>query len=369
MVTFLAGLFLKVLKLFCKPDDRLILFNSFGGKKYDDSPKAIYEKMLRDKRFAGYRLVWAFDHPGSFPEVKNKIKNDGLKYFITALKARCWVSNSSIQRGIDFKGKNTFSLNTWHGTPLKKMGADISGNYDNRIINNCDVILAQGDFEINIFSKAWNIPKNRFALTGYPRNDALCFVDEEKRAAVRNKLGIPADKKAILYAPTFRDYNLNELRQVMMRFPLDCPYWEVNLEDDWVFILRAHYEVSKQVHLPENSFWVDHSGYESLDDLMIASDILITDYSSIMFDYSLLGKPILGFVYDYDEYAEKRGMYFDVRDEITCFYEDHALVDYLACIDYEKEKMKSTAFCDKYIGEKGHAAEKAADIIYKAINS
>ncbi len=100
---------LNFLKLFVRTDERLILFNSFGGKSFNDSPRAIYEAMCRDPRFAGFRFVWAFQEPEKFT-VKNgeKIKSDTLPYFLTALKARVWITNSSLERGLGFVGKHTF---------------------------------------------------------------------------------------------------------------------------------------------------------------------------------------------------------------------------------------------------------------------
>ena len=117
---------INVLKLFVLPDNKLILFNSYAGRKYDDSPKAIFLSMKNDSRFKGYRFVWAFHDPSKYDVADcEKIKTDGLKYFVTALKARVWITNSSFERGLRFKGRRTFYLNTWHGSPIKKMGSDI----------------------------------------------------------------------------------------------------------------------------------------------------------------------------------------------------------------------------------------------------
>lgn len=121
---------MNTLKLFVKTDDKLILFNSFAGRKYDDSPKAIYEEMKKDPRFKDYRLVWAFHQPEKY-DAPQKIKTDSLTYFKTALAARVWVTNSSVERGLNFTGKRTLYFNTWHGTPMKKMRSDINkDSYD-----------------------------------------------------------------------------------------------------------------------------------------------------------------------------------------------------------------------------------------------
>ena len=93
---------------FVKTDNQLILFVSYGGRYFNDSPKSIYEAMLEDERFKGYKLVWAFINPNSFDISTPKIKINSLTYIITALKARCSVTNVSIERGLNFIGKNTF---------------------------------------------------------------------------------------------------------------------------------------------------------------------------------------------------------------------------------------------------------------------
>ena len=361
---FLGKASLNILKLFVKPDDKLILFNSFGGKKYDDSPKEIYERMIKDDRFKSYRLVWAFSNPQSFPEVKNKIKSDGIDYFITALKARCWVSNTSIQRGIDFKGKRTISFNTWHGSPIKKMGIDVSQSYDNTIIKNNDLILAQSQYDVETLSKAWKIPRDRFSVSGLPRNDYLAKNHDDIKE-IRQKLGISDGKKIILNAPTYRDYALDRFSQICMVPPIDFEYWQQQLQKEWVVIIRAHYEVTNALKLSQNPMWIDLSNYPSLNELMIISDLMISDYSSVIIDYSILAKPILGFTYDYDEYERKRGLYFDVRQYLSCFNDGNRLVDYINEMDHKNEKKKTMELRKKFVEQFGSATENAVDLIWE----
>ncbi len=307
--------FIFVMKLFVTPDPHLILFNSFGGKKFDDSPKAIYEMMVKDKRFKKYRLVWAFHNPDEH-SVPYKIKTDNIRYYIKALKARCWISNSSIQRGLVFKGRNTLSFNTWHGTPLKDMS--IPNGQVNRIMDQCDVILAQSKFEVNAFCKCWNISPEKYKVFGLPRNDELCCDATDKIRKIKNKLQIPEEKTVILYAPTFRDYLIDNQDKCMLEVPFDYSYWEKTFGDSVYFIMRMHYEVAKHNKLPENSFWHDYSNYPSLNDLMLVADILISDYSSIMFDFSIRNRPIINYIYDFDEYKEKRKMLFDILEWLPC---------------------------------------------------
>jgi CDP-glycerol glycerophosphotransferase len=265
----------KVLKFFVKPDDKLILFNCYGGKKFDDSPKAIYEGMLREVRFADFKFVWAFHNPDEFTiPVGRKIRTDTLLYFVTALKARCWITNSSIQRGLSFKGKNTFLLNTWHGTPIKKMGIDQGTNASD--FEHVDIMTAQGEYEVDIFSRAFAIDRNRFLISGLPRNDILAIANKKAKDCVLKELGIPAGRKVILYAPTFREYERDGKLNCVLAPPIDFEYWNRELGKDHVVLLRAHYEVAKVLNVQvDNEFVYDVSEYPNLSDLMIASDMLI----------------------------------------------------------------------------------------------
>ena len=356
-----------LLKLFIRPDPHLILFNSFGGKKYDDSTKAIYECMKCDARFKEYRLVWAFHEPDKFPEIKDKIKTDGLKYFIYALKARCWISNSSMQRGLLFKGKETFSFNTWHGTPLKCM--NLLDTKVNSTMDTCDVILAQSNYEVQAFVNCWHLSSSKYKVLGLPRNDILVRSSAHEKDIMRKRIGIPEDKLVILYAPTFRDYLLDESSRCTLEVPFDYKYWEEILGNRFVFLMRMHYEVAKHNVLPRDERWRDVSNYPSLNELIIASDVLISDYSSIIFDYSILGRPIINYVYDYEEYEKKRGLLFDIRKELPWTTNSRELAEIISEMDYSAYAQLTESFREKYVEEYGNATRKSVDLIYNSISN
>ena len=362
---------INMLKLFVKPDDKLILFNSFAGRKYDDSPKAIYEAMRRDPRFKGYHFVWAFHQPEKYTvKGAKKIKTDGLDYFITALMARVWVTNSSVERGLNFKGKHTVYFNTWHGTPMKKMGTDInSGNqsFKSKGGSTVDVMMSQGRFETEIFSRSFRIPKDRFLEAGLPRNDILANYTEKQRESIRRKLGIKPEQKVILYCPTFREYEKDENLGVVMAPPMDLKRWQDSLGSDYVLLMRAHYEVSKVMSIDENEFVRDMTDYPVLNELFIASDILISDYSSVFFDYSITGKPMLHFTYDYDKYSSKRGMYFDIREYLSGAETEDELISIIKDMNEQIERDKTICFRDEYVNFYGNAAVRAVDRIAELI--
>ena len=174
---YCGSFLLRLIRVFIKSDDHLIVFISFGGRRFDDSPKSIYDALLVDKRFDSYRLIWAFISPDDFSIPRGiKIKTDTLKYFIILLKARVWITNSSVERGLSFSGKKSFCLNSWHGTAIKKMGTDISSDsksFKSKAKESIDIMLAQGQYDVELFSRVFNIQKNKFKITGLPRNDEL----------------------------------------------------------------------------------------------------------------------------------------------------------------------------------------------------
>lgn len=359
---------LKLAGCFVSRDDRLILINSFGGKKYDDSPKAIYEYMKADERFAGYRFVWAFHEPEKFDVPgATVIKTDNLKYFVTAMKARVWITNSGIERGLSFKKKGTVYINTWHGTPIKYMGSDEYRVKPEKMPKcSFDRQNAQSKYEADIFSRVFHIPYERMLVCGYPRNDVLTNNDAETQKAFKQKLGIPADKTVILYAPTFREYERDAERNCVLKPPVDFAKWKEALGDGYVVLMRCHYEVAKLLDVGVDGDFVRNvSDYPTLNDLMLASDMLLSDYSSILFDYSILNRPMFVYTYDFDTYKEKRGMYLDVREELPGgSVSEEELLHLMKTSDRDAVLERVKAFRDKYVTDYGHATEKTVDALW-----
>lgn len=371
---------LDIMKHFLHTDDKLIVFASFGGKKFNDSPKAIYDAMVNDPRFSDYKLVWAFNHPDCYHLPKGEIiKIDTLKYYKKLIQARVWITNSSMKRGLDINGLHTLEINTWHGSAIKKMGADIAtGNTAFKIksrkrrggkTSNYLLWLAQGKYDVKIFSQAYHLSNERLRVIGLPRNDELAKYDKDVQSILKQKMGIPAYKHVILYAPTFREYEKDFGGNCMLTPPITIEKWRKVLGDKFVLLFRAHYEVVKALDIKDNDFVKDVSNYENLNELMLASDMLISDYSSIFFDYSIMGKPMLCFAYDYERYTKERGLYFDIREELDSIYldnEDNLLKRILFMKD-EYQSETTLHFRDKYVEHYGNATPKVLDIIYQNI--
>lgn len=367
---------LKLFGLFIRTDKQLILFNSYGGKKYDDSPRFIYEQMLKDDRFSNIKLVWAIQEP---EKVKisgraDVVKADSFQYFMTALKACVWVTNSSMERGLDFKKKGTLCFNTWHGSAIKIMGIDIkkdNQSFRSKINVRADIMLAQSQYDIDTFSHAFQLPVSRFRMTGLPRNDILANYTQNDVDRIKEKLEIDKKKVVLLYAPTFREYTKGTNNEVVLNVPMNLQHWQEALGEEFVVLFRAHYEVAKHMRVDGYPMFVDVSTYPNLNDLMIISDALISDYSSIYFDYSVMHKPMYCFAYDYDEYMANRGMYLSLKDELPCSIhkdEDNLIKD-LSNFESERELhiQRTVKFQEKYVTEYGHGAENCCDVIVETM--
>lgn len=342
---------------FLKTDENLVLFVSFMGTKFNDSPKVIYEYMQAHPVYGKYRCVWAFERPNEYPQL-DTVKIDSLAYFMLALKARYWVTNTNIERGLRFKKNKTIYLNTWHGVALKKIGNDCPGRKDYNF-DTVDYLVVSGDYDEKIFRSAFNAKNSSYLKCGMPRNEQLWLSEDFDKAAAREKLGIPVDKKVILYAPTWRE-SANGGRSYEIKPPIHFEKWRRELGDEYIVLFRAHHLTTKILGLEYDEFLRNMSDYPDVNELMIAADMLITDYSAIAFDYSILCRPIFCYTYDYDTYLAERGTYFDIDDEYPnkSSRSEDELLNRIKQIDYKKECTNTRLFRDKFI-QYGHSATEA----------
>lgn len=370
-----GSLLVKILKCVLKTDDKLILFTSYSGKRYDDTPKDIFEAMLNDYRFDNYKFVWGFMDPKSILLERCEVVNiNSIYYLIKALRARVWITNVNMTRGLGFQGINTFSFNSWHGTAIKYIGEDIKSNEETFVLKNksklADVMIAQGKYDVDIYSRAFGLSKDNVIITGFPRNDSLITNNTPDYVAkIKDKLNIDKGKKIILYAPTYRDYEKDEGRNCVLKPPIDFEKWKEQLFDEYILLIRAHQEVVKVLDIEENEFIRNVSNYPVLNDILLITDILISDYSGILFDYSILNRPIYCYTYDYDRYNGERGMYIDIRKDLKSFNQESDLIKSIKADDYNSMVEQTTRFRDKYVQQYGNASQKCLDLLYSEINS
>lgn len=342
LYTLLGSLIVKFIGLFVSKDPKTILFVSYMGKNFNDSPKMIYDSLKADPEFDDYTFIWAFNDINKY-KLKHKntkiVKMDSIEYLLTALKAEYWITNVNIERGLHFKKNYTKSVNTWHGIPLKKVGNDVKGRNDFNF-SNTNLFCYSGNYEYSIYKEAFNLTDDNLYKFGMPRNDVVLENDPKIKENIKEKYGIK-DKKIILYAPTWRD-DPNDLAL------MDLKQWEATLADEYVLLLKAH-GLSEQFNIEENNFIIDVSDFEETSELIVAADVLITDYSSIMFDFALISKPIFLYVPDYEKYSDERGLYFDLmKTDLSVFKDAVSLLEYIQTFDEDKEKEISKKFGQEF---------------------
>ncbi len=329
-------------------DDKLVIFVSFMGMGFNDSPKAIFDYMQAHPEYKKYRCVWAFEHPEKFPDLET-VKIDTPAYFKTAIRAKYWITNTNIERGLRFKKKNQVYLNTWHGIALKHIGNDVEGRNDFNF-DTVNHLVVSGDHDEKVWKSAFNAKESTYLRCGMPRNEELWLADEKKKALIREKLGLPTGKKVILYAPTWRE-STDGGKSYEIKPPIHFDVWKKELGSEYIILFRAHHQTTKVLGVQYDEFVRDASDYPAVNDLMIASDMLITDYSAIAFDYAVLCKPIFCYAYDYETYLAERGTYFDIDDRYpnkSCRTEDELLMR-IKGIDYKAECENTRRFRDEFI--------------------
>lgn len=364
--SFILGMLLNFCKIFIRVDDKIILFNCFGGKKFDDSPKAIYDYIVSNEKYKNYKIYWAFDNINKYELPKGKkLKNNSIKYFYIALKAKYWITNSSIERGIKFKNKKTIYINTWHGSTIKYIEKDQKDKKFEFNVSKPDIYFAQSNYDVEIFSKAFDVPKEKIIIAGLPRNDEFAKnITIEEKEKIKKRLNIPTNKEVILYVPTYREYD-NIKNQNYIKPPININKWEELLKERYIVLFRIHYETEKILGLKFNDFLINVSEYEPLNDLLKIADILISDYSGIIFDYSIFERPIFSFAYDYEKYLKLRGCYIDITKELPngiCKTEDELLEKINNC-NYQEQALRTRKFKQKYIEKCGNAASYIDNII------
>lgn len=324
-----------------KINSHQIIFSSFSGRQFSDSPKAIYDWLVSDSKFSKYELIWAFKNPNDFPEVDadHKVTIDTPKFFKLLFASKYWVANTGIERLVPFDHTGHIYIQTWHGVPLKHLGPDESKleylprNWYKHV--KFDLLVCSSKYDYKIFKRIFP-STNNIRTIGLPRNYELIH-HLYNRNAIINKLKLDPKKPILLYAPTFREYQKTDSGGTYISEPFSekARNW---LSRHYNLLIRGHYFTES---IKNNSF-IDVTEYEDVNELMYVSDILVTDYSSIMFDYALLGKPILLYMYDFDKYLRNRGTYLDPRELGLSFsLTENDFIEKIKGINVNAEKKKS----------------------------
>ncbi len=352
-----ASVCMRIWGIFVPVDNKMVIFTAHG-RKYNDSPRAIYEYMLKSGNFDGFKLVWGLEDPSvDIPGNPIKVKADTVAYFRYTLKAKYWITCVNIERSLHYKKKSQLYLNTWHGTALNTMGNAVSGrkDFDFSYIN---FFSYESGFQRKHCIDDFNCSEEAMIPTGLPRNDTLYYTTPEEVLSIKKKLGLPLDKKIILYAPTWRDSKDNG-HTYAIKPPIDIMKWEMALADEYILLFRTHSYTNKVIGVEFNDFVRDYISYPIVNDLFKVADILISDYSSCITDFSILSRPIICFAYDYDDYRNTHGLNLDFRTEMPNGIKEteDEVLDFIKTMDYDKECENTRIFNSKYTYIGGHATE------------
>lgn len=331
-----VNLLYRLTRLTTRLDDHLVVFDAFQGRQYTCSPKALYQEMLADPTYRDYRFIWALTADA---EAKNHLagpRTQVVRYNSRAHKLACakakYLVTNSMPLGFFQLRPGQQLIETWHGTPLKRLGCDIE--VDSNSVNTAQeihqryhervqkisVLLSPSDFYTEKLSSAFALkeygPQVKIIQEGYPRNDFLSRYTQEDVEAIKARLGIPAGKKVILYAPTFRDnQKLDKAYSYSFTLEMDFDHLLDTLGEDYVILFRPHYFVASQFDFAKYAGRVFNvADVDDVNEVYIVSDLLITDYSSVFFDYAILKRPILLFMYDLELYqGQLRDFYIDLN--------------------------------------------------------
>ena len=360
-------------------DSRIIVFESFRGASYSDTPKYIYEYLA--KNYPGeYKFVWVLnDKSYTLPYEGQIVKRFSRKYAYYMGIAKYFVFNTRQPLWFRKREEQIF-LETWHGTPLKRLAFDqeevtaASPSYKIQFYRQkqeWDFLIAANKFSSDVFRSCF-MYDGPMLETGYPRNDLLKDPDrDEITIELKKKCGIPLSKRTILYAPTWRDDEYYGNGSYKFQIKLNLEMMKKELGDEYVVILRTHYYIADNIDLTGlEDFAYNLSKYDDVTEIYLMSDILITDYSSVFFDYAGLRRPMLFFTYDLDKYRDiLRGFYIDMEKELPgpLVYTTEEVINRIKSIDEMNKEYASRydAFYERFCcWEDGHATKRVVDAVF-----
>ncbi|CAM5472317.1 CDP-glycerol:glycerophosphate glycerophosphotransferase OS=Streptomyces alboniger OX=132473 GN=CP975_13545 PE=3 SV=1 [Streptomyces alboniger] len=306
-----------------EPLREAVLYDVFGGRMYGDSPRALHEEMVR--RALPVEHLWVVkDGQCEVPETARPVRVHSPEYYEAMARSRYLVGNTHFPRWLE-RREGQQVIQTWHGTPLKRIGFDFDNDHfaSTQYLADLDrerhqwtMLLSPNRFSTPILRGAFRFGgdvEGELLEAGYPRNDVLLAPDRAERAAeVRRTLGLPEGKKVVLYAPTWREDKQRHRGGFLLDLRVDLEKARAELGDDHVLLVRPHAHVVEPVPGAGDGFVWDVAGYPDIMELLLIADVLVTDYSSVMFDFAVTGRPMLFFTYDLEHYRDRlRGFYFD----------------------------------------------------------
>jgi CDP-glycerol glycerophosphotransferase len=348
-----------------------VLFESFQGKVIGDNPLDIFNEVKH--RFPKLELIWATGKGTQAPAGARGVRF-GSREWLQALATSKYLVNNTNFPWYFRKVPGQIYLQTWHGTPLKRLGRDIPNNYltksyldtMDREATYWDYLISPSPFCTEVFPSSFGYQGN-IIETGYPRNDRLSKITGTQRQQIRERIGISDPSTfVVMYAPTWRDYNRSATGNWQSVNFMDE---NIELPEGFQMIYRGHTNTHAVHNAGVAGRAIDVTLYPDVTELYIAADVLITDFSSVMFDYTVTGKPILFLAPDLERYRSERGFYFDFEALAPgpILNTDAEVLQALGRIDQISKlyEPRYRAWQEKFNSlEDGNAAKRVVDIVW-----
>ncbi|MYW64732.1 glycosyltransferase [Streptomyces sp. SID8379] len=341
------------------------VFTSYWGRGHGCNPGALEEAFREHAPQVRTAWIAAPEHHHTIPTATRRLTPGTAAYWTALARSKYLVNNVNFDRRL-VKRPGQVLVQTQHGTPLKKMGLDLQDHPAAargtdfgqllRSVDKWDYVLSSNRHSTLVWERVF--PSSYTTLEyGYPRNDRLRKATSQEIARIRETLGIPREATAILYAPTHRDYRITQ------RLTLDLERMLRTLGPRFVILTRAHHAYAEPLARAAGGRLIDVSDHPSIESLCLAADALVTDYSSVMFDYACLDRPIVIHADDWEAYEAARGTYFDLRSfpPGAIARSEDELIDIFATGHWRGSRSAQlrTAFRERFCGyDDGRAGER-----------
>lgn len=356
-------------------DRNKVVFMSFRGRSYSDNPRVISERLheLRPQT----DIVWLFrggvyrENLQKVPDYVRCVNRVSRKSWIELATARVWVDNFTKDPELTgFPKDRQCYVQTWHGDrPIKKICYDIENSpIAYRLEEECSRVVTGSRFGMDMYRTAFRY-RGEYINEGAPRNDILVKNDPADVHRVRQKLGVPDGVKLLLYAPTYREDTATIQKESQMDLARVLNLLERGGER-WMCLYRAHY-LSEGIDLEAvQGRLMDMTRYEDMSELLLVSDMLLTDYSSCATDYCVLDRPVFMYMADFDHYLSTRACYYDPHDTPMLIAHNQAELEQLIINTDAEAARRNCRELREYYGmnETGHATDAVCAYIIKALD-
>ena len=343
-------------------DGRKAVFSSFDSDAYSDNPRYISERLhaLRPD----CQIVWLISKNRmdavKTPDYVRRVTPLGIDGLVEQATARFWVDNSRHAENVYLNDKKQYYIQTWHGDRgFKRVGVDDEKKGVYLFEDRCAMMIAGSEFGRSTYRTAFRF-KGEVLMDGCPRNDVLMRNDPAEAAAIRARLNLPEGVRILMYAPTYRRVTLKGRQSVVLDIPATLNHLEQKTGEKWLCMVRAHYKMAGLIADSNDERILDMSAYPEMTELLLISDMLITDYSSCGGDFALLRRPMFLYQSDVGEYLkDDHSFYFKMEDSPFLIAHNQAELEALIdTTDADRARENGEAL-DRFFGttETGHATD------------